>query len=185
MHWPSPPGTHMSSRGRSGTELVHFISINASAFFTTQWTYSSYDAHNNRFPPFTSLVFMTETGWVLWETWTELFYRIYIQCNATAVPCHFSAGKSLASHHGGPGSIMGQSMRYVADKVALWLFFCSNYFRFPLSVPFHKCSIHIFTFIKIIEIWERTRNAMLLRTSGSIRETILVLVHCCIRDWDG
>jgi len=37
MHGPSTPGTHMSSRGRSGTEqLVHFISINDSAFFATQ-----------------------------------------------------------------------------------------------------------------------------------------------------
>jgi len=94
-------------------------------------TYSSYDSHNNRFPPFTSLVFVRETDWVLWETWNELLYPIYVHCNATALPCHFSPGKSLASRRGGPGSILGQSMRYVVDKVALGLFFLFQLLPIP------------------------------------------------------
>jgi hypothetical protein len=35
-----------------------------------------YDPHNNQFPPFTILVFVRETDWVLWETWTQLLYPI-------------------------------------------------------------------------------------------------------------
>jgi hypothetical protein len=119
--------------------LYTLLALTPLHFFATQWTYSSYDPHNNRFPPFTSLVFVRETDWVLWETWTQLLYPIYVHCNATAVPCNFSAGKLLAYHHRGPGSILSQSMRYVVDKVAQGLFFFFS-FTSDFSRQYHSTS---------------------------------------------
>lgn len=51
--------------------------------------------------------------------------------------------QSLVSHHRGPGSIPVQSMWGVWWTQWQWYMFLPHYFRFALSVSFHKCSIHI------------------------------------------
>jgi hypothetical protein len=56
----------------------------------------------------------------------------------TRGPRHSSSGKSLASHHGGPGTIPGSGqVGFVVDKVALGQVF-SEYFSFPYQSSFHK-----------------------------------------------
>ena len=50
-------------------------------------------------------------------------------------PCHGSGGYSPASHHGGPGSIPGQSMWNLWLSKWHWdRFFPPEYFGFPLSI---------------------------------------------------
>jgi hypothetical protein len=80
--------------------------------------------HNNRFHH--------SPAWSLQERRTGFSERHGLNCyilftyTAMPLPCRavpFSAGKFLASHRGDPGSILGQSMRHVVDKVALEFFF--------------------------------------------------------------
>jgi hypothetical protein len=56
-------------------------------------------------------------------------------------PCNGSDGYSPASHRGGPGSIPGQSMWDLWWTKWHWDRFFSEYFGFPLSISFHRCSI--------------------------------------------
>jgi hypothetical protein len=56
-------------------------------------------------------------------------------------PCHSSGGKSPTSHRGGPGSIPGQSMWDLWWTKWHWDRFLPEYFGFPLSLSFHRCSI--------------------------------------------
>jgi hypothetical protein len=50
-------------------------------------------------------------------------------------------GSKAAYHRGGPGSILGQSMWDLWWTKWHWDKFFSEYFGFPLSISFHRCSI--------------------------------------------
>jgi hypothetical protein len=58
-------------------------------------------------------------------------------------PCHGSgrSGKPLASHCGGPGSILGQFMWNLWWAKWHWDRFFPEFFGFPLSISFHRCSV--------------------------------------------
>jgi hypothetical protein len=58
-------------------------------------------------------------------------------------PCHGSGGYPPASHRGGPGSIPGQSMWDLWWTKWHWDRFSPEFFGFPLSISFHRCSIII------------------------------------------
>ena len=63
--------------------------------------------------------------------------RLFFKCVG---PC---GGQSPASHRGGPGSISGQSMWDLWWTKCHWDKLFSEYFGFPLSISFHRCSIKI------------------------------------------
>jgi hypothetical protein len=60
--------------------------------------------------------------------------------------CHGLKVKSLASHHGGPGSISSQWKWDMWWRKWHWDRFCSKHITFPLSVSFNWCLILIHPF---------------------------------------
>jgi hypothetical protein len=119
-----------------------------------------------------SFIFITET---VYTGWHELHVYRTINTNFVLLsPFQVSDRLSPPSRRGGPGSTVGPiRMRAVVDKVAVGRVFLPV-LRFPLSVLFHQCSIHIFIYTLLLpyrlvgNALELSKKAMLFRTSGGI-----------------
>jgi hypothetical protein len=88
-------------------------------------------------------------------------------------PRHGTNGYSPDSHCGDSGLIPGQCMWGSYWTKWHWGRVFSEYFAFPLSVSFHKCSIFIFIYMSLFpdgqtgEAWEPSKKTMLFRKSRS------------------
>ena len=86
-------------------------------------------------------------------------------------PCEGSGGQSPACYRGSQSSIPSSgNVRFVVDKVTLWQVSLSA-LRFPLSVSYHQCSIHIICILTLLLSWEN-QNAMRCRISESTGQNV-------------
>jgi len=78
----------------------------------------------------------TELWSVPWKWWMMQDFEVVIEIERWF---HGWGWQVLASHHTGPGSISGQSMRDLLLTKWQWSRFFSEYLNFHLSVSFHQC----------------------------------------------
>ena len=93
-----------------------------------------------------------ETDQVLSEVETQSVYITWMHLRQTD-SCHGADDKTKTAHHGGMGSIPAQFMWGLWSTKWHWDRFFSEYYGFPLPVPFHQgCTVIIIYMLPLPDV---------------------------------